>query len=76
MQHRFIFVEITVKTRPKPDLILLEVFLLIDFCQTLLALLMVQSQPFLVLEHLLFGFLLANHIIKRLTETKVDGTVL
>lgn len=67
-QYRVMFDGTKVKTRQKPDQIQLEVFLLIDFCQTLLALLMVQCQPLLVLKHLLLRFHLAYHIIERLTH--------
>lgn len=58
------------RTKNKSNLVLFEVFLLIDFCKTLLTLLMVQRWPLLVLKHLLFGFLLTDYIIKRLTATQ------
>lgn len=50
------------------DLAQLLVFLFVDFCQTLLALLMVQSQSLLVLKHLLLGLDFAHHIIECLAH--------
>lgn len=40
--------------------------LLVNLCQTDLALLVVQSQTLLVLEHVLLRFLFAHHVIKHL----------
>uniref|UniRef100_A0A0E9XF75 Secreted protein n=1 Tax=Anguilla anguilla TaxID=7936 RepID=A0A0E9XF75_ANGAN len=42
---------------------LFEVLLFIHLCQTQFALLVVQGQPLLVLEHLLFRLLLAHHVV-------------
>lgn len=42
MQHRFMCYGVVMRTKNKSNLVLFEVFLLIDFCKTLLTLLMVQ----------------------------------
>lgn len=50
----------------RSHLVQLLVLLLIDFCQTLLALLVVQRQSLLVLKHLLLGLDFAHHVVKGL----------
>lgn len=64
----------TEKSKVKSDLVQLLVFLFVDLCQTLLALLVVQRQPLLVLKHLLLGLDFAHHVVKGLPEIIIKSS--